>query len=359
MAQNTLHSQSSKLVFLNELPKTRGGGEAFGSVESRAQTLLVYDKRLLKVSPEFRVWSKSFLLRYAVEGGEDLKNLKKFPARAAEMASIVKSVAPRDLTVLAVGGGSVGDFAGFFASIFKRGVGLVHMPSTWLAALDSSHGGKTALNHDDLKNQFGTFYSAREVILVHSLLAVQPAERAIDAMGELGKIALIDGRPWVRKLEKTSLRGGDLIWKFLKPAIESKMRIVHEDPFERTGLRQVLNLGHTLGHVIEIGYSLGHGEAVAQGLYFALEFSHQRGLLSDQDFRASFELLAEKLGVHPWRPERPMRKSDFYRIALQDKKVSSTGKLVFLFLDRPGCVVRDVITVDTFYREARRQGWVQ
>ena len=113
----------------------------------------------------------------------------------------------------------------------------------------------------------------------------------MDALGELAKIAFIDGGPWVRTLELSKLHGSRLLWKFLKPAIQAKMKVVRKDPREEKGLRQVLNLGHTMGHVLEASLGLSHGAAVAQGLFFALEFSHQRRALKDASFERAMSLM--------------------------------------------------------------------
>lgn len=246
-------------------------------------TLVIFDRRLETVSPAFRRWVRQFPYRYAVSSGEKLKQLRQFPVHFENIAEIAAPLTPRSMTVVAVGGGSVGDFAGFFASVYKRGVSLVHIPSTWLAAIDSSHGGKTALNNGRTKNQLGTFYPASQVLLERELLESQPSQRIQDGMGELGKIAIIDGGTWVRQLEASRLRGADLLWKFLKPAIQAKMKIVSRDPREQTGTRQILNLGHTVGHVFEAHYGWSHGHAVAQGLFFALDFALQRGDLSPRE----------------------------------------------------------------------------
>src|SRR5690606_32869940 len=138
----------TELVFLNHFSKA-------AKVADHRHSLVIYDQILARVSPQFRTWVNQFPFRYAVKSGETLKDLEAFAQHARKLSKIAEPLAPRQMTVVAVGGGSVGDFAGFFASIYKRGVSLIHVPSTWLAAVDSSHGGKTALNSFGAKNQFG------------------------------------------------------------------------------------------------------------------------------------------------------------------------------------------------------------
>ncbi|MCX7978645.1 MAG: hypothetical protein N2578_06535, partial [Bdellovibrionaceae bacterium] len=125
--------------------------------------VLIYDRHLDSICPGF---IRKFPLRYAVSGGEGLKDAARFFAHMERLAKITaKADLPRP-RIIAMGGGSVGDFSGFVASVWKRGTPLVHIPSTWLAAMDSAHGGKTALNLSGIKNQIGTFYSAESVHLI-------------------------------------------------------------------------------------------------------------------------------------------------------------------------------------------------
>ncbi len=329
-----------------------------------ATSLLIYDRKLDSVSPEFKKWRKRFDKSYVVRSGESLKDLSRFARHVRSLSNLCKEVSPRDLTVIAVGGGSVGDFAGFFASIFKRGVKLVHVPSTWLASIDSAHGGKTALNVDHVKNQVGSFYPAERVCFIKPLLFAQPKVRVVEANGELGKIALLDGGAWVSKLEKSTLRGADLLWAFLKPAIEAKMKIVARDPFEKTGLRRILNFGHTMGHVFETAYGWPHGAAVAQGLYFALEFGQRRGLLRSgaKETRSALRvrrLLGDVLGLKTESSIRPLaaRKAEY--LLGFDKKKSASGLVTFIFLKDIGRPVQENLRISEVVSEAKRQGWVK
>ena len=320
-------------------------------------TLLIFDRKLLAVSKEFRAWTRGFKAKYAVDSGEELKDLDQFPKHAKKLAALAGGRPPRTLTVVAVGGGSVGDFAGFFASVYKRGVNLIHIPSTWLAAIDSSHGGKTALNNNRVKNQFGTFYPAQKVILVKSLLLGQPEERVHDAMGEFGKIALIDGGAWTSKLAKSHKAGAELLWKFLKPAIQAKLAVVARDPEEKTGVRQILNLGHTVGHVFETAFGWAHGLSIAQGLFFAIEFSRESGMLSERETAKVRTLLSEKLDLVPIQA-RLIPAKKFLALLAQDKKRDAKNAVTFIFLRKLGRTERVEVQLDDLLAEAKRQGVV-
>jgi 3-dehydroquinate synthase len=321
-------------------------------------TILIYDNILEKVSEEFRSFLGLFPIRFGVDSGEKLKSIESFSSFCEKLSRSGFDLPPRKITVLAAGGGSLGDFAGFFASVYKRGVRLVHLPTTWLAAIDSAHGGKTALNIGGAKNQIGTFYTADSTVLVRSILLAQGSDRVFDAMGELAKIALIDGGSWVSRLESSPLIDADLLWKFLKPAIESKMKVVRRDPREEKGLRQVLNLGHTLGHVLESEMQMSHGAAVAQGLFFALEFSHQKRFLKDAAFERAMCLMAQ-LGLAPHPPAQALSDMALTRRLLQDKKRDSQGEVTFIFLREVGRCERRSVPVSEIVAEARRQGWAQ
>ena len=125
--------KKNTLLFTTELPRLKDLGEEF---------LLIYDDILPRKVPAFKKWAQQFSLQYPVKAGEALKSVEQFPAHIAKIIRLCENTSSRRLTVVVVGGGSVGDFGGFVASILKRGVKLVQIPSTWLAAIDSAHGGK-------------------------------------------------------------------------------------------------------------------------------------------------------------------------------------------------------------------------
>lgn len=324
----------------------------------RASTLLIYDRKLEKVSPEFKSFAREFAVRYPVDSGETLKDIEAFPKHVKALSDLAVELPPRKMTVLVAGGGSVGDFAGFFASVYKRGVKLVHMPTTWLAAIDSAHGGKTALNVAGVKNQIGTFYPAAKVVMVKSLLESQPEERVLDGLGELAKIALIDGGAWVSKLERSNFKGAELIWAGLKPAIEAKMKVVSSDPEEKLGLRQVLNLGHTLGHVLEAHEGVSHGEAVGQGLFFAIELSHSLNVLKDNDLNLSLSLLG-RFGLMRARPSKPVSSRQLESYLLKDKKRDAAKAVTFILLKKIGKTERRSLPISQLVVEAKSQGWAK
>ncbi len=318
-----------------------------------ASSFLIYDRDLLKYSPAFRFWQRQFKLQYAVQSGEKLKDLKYFNQHIEQILKRSAEVDTRRMKFVVVGGGSLGDFGGFVASIFKRGTGLIHIPSTWLAAIDSSHGGKTALNVSSFKNQIGSFFSAEKTFIVKQLLLPQPLSRATEACGELIKIALIDNGPWVKKLLKAQSPEIN-ISRCLRSAIQAKYKIVRKDPFEQSGHRQILNLGHTWGHVLESSFGIAHGTAVSFGLYFALEWSLHKKILNPKEFLIAHSLL-EMIDLP--KIKKFSRKKALQTL-LQDKKTSGPQHLNFIFLKGLGRPIRLKVKTQDVLQEAVRQGWI-
>ena len=252
--------------------------------------VVVYDRRLARM-PEVRDWLERFPLRYPVSAGEGLKSADRFPRHARRLLAMVPDATRANTTLVGLGGGSVGDFTGFAASVLKRGVGLIHLPTTWLAAIDSAHGGKTALNVDGVKNQLGSFYPADAVVTARSILETLSPTDTLSGLGELIKISVIAGGRLFDGLSTNLPVSPARMWRLLPLAVDAKLRVVDSDPMERSGARRVLNLGHSLGHVLEAHAGLAHGIAVALGLRFAIEWSVERGRLGRDEADRILELL--------------------------------------------------------------------
>ncbi len=341
----------SKLIRTRALPDPGAFGPG---------AVLFHDRRLLRRVPGFSTWAGRFPARLSVRAGEGLKSLDDFPDLIASVARLTRGFSRRETQVVCAGGGTVGDVGGFIASILKRGVTLVHVPSTWLAAVDSAHGGKTGLNLDGAKNQVGTFYCADRVYLVKHLLDTAPAALVREGLSELVKMAFLDGGPWTEGLFTDHRQGGELIWKHLPPAIDAKWKVVAQDPEEHTGHRQILNLGHTLGHVLEAHHGLTHGRAVAQGLYFALEWSRQKVRLPARDLARYRQAVATHTGEEPLAGTLAgIPRKRFLSWLGRDKKSGSNTHVTFIFLRGAGRPVRRKVLLEAVADEAARQGWVR
>lgn len=325
----------------------------------RDKDLLIIDKAVLAQAPEqFSGWN----FVYEVSGGEHLKDLESFPRRLDEIVATWNTLISRQSRIVACGGGSVGDFAGFVASVLKRGVVFEQVPSTWLAAIDSAHGGKTALNLQGAKNQIGTFYPAKTVYLVKSILETQPAERALEGLGELVKISLIDkNKMFYAITDSIEVAPAELLWRFLQKAIDIKYEIVLQDPYELSGLRKILNFGHTMGHIFESYYSRSHGESVMQGLWFALEWSVHKKILA-QDVWKSIQAGFGNLDLQRWTDGVdfvPMDSKRVLELLAQDKKITANEKVDFIFLSDVGLPLVQSVFAEEILVEGLRQGWVR
>lgn len=323
--------------------------------KNKKQSLLIYDQYLTNL-PWIQKWIETFPQRYSVKSGELLKDLQQFPRHMENLSRWI----PTTEHVYILGGGSVGDFGGFVASIMRRGVDCTQIPSTWLAALDSAHGGKTALNVAGFKNQIGTFHYPKQVWIVKKLLETQPPQRLYEASGEFMKTAILGGEKHIEFLRKWNWEKGKLRFSDLKAFIDVKYSVVEKDPLETKGLRYLLNLGHTMGHVWEAHFGIPHGLAVFHGLLFDLAWSVQKKHMSAE---RSVQLMDQKPWSFVW-DQQFLRKQDqaLYSLSeskirhyLQQDKKNRKGMVNFTFVKKPGRVVIQKVTVDDILREYRRQ----
>lgn len=231
--------------------------------------------------------------------GESHKTLHSF---ASILDALVRSRMNRDAAVIALGGGVIGDMAGFAASCYQRGIDYVQIPTTLLAQVDSSVGGKTAVNHPEAKNMIGAFYQPRCVIADTGTLATLPEREYRAGIAEIVKYGLIYDAAFFQWLETNAAallaRNDDVVMHAIKRSCEIKAEIVGVDEREH-GLRAILNLGHTFGHAIETATGYGtwlHGEAVAAGMVMACDLSSRLGWLPEADRERAVRLL-ERFGL--------------------------------------------------------------
>ncbi|MEP3888985.1 MAG: 3-dehydroquinate synthase [Hellea sp.] len=215
---------------------------------------------------------------------------KSFTGLDAVLDSLFRAGFDRNDTVIAFGGGVIGDLTGFAASIYKRGCQFIQIPTTLLSQVDSSVGGKTAINNQFGKNLIGAFYQPKLVLADTSVLATLPLRELKAGYAEVVKYGLLGDRDFFTWLEANGQDVLDLKPEAIAHAValscKTKARIVAADERER-GERALLNLGHTFAHSLEIeaGYSgdLLHGEAVSAGMEMAFDFSAAQGLCSQED----------------------------------------------------------------------------
>jgi 3-dehydroquinate synthase len=281
------------------------------------------------------------VLTILVPPGERQKSL----ARAGNIfTAMLKAGIDRNSVVVAFGGGVIGDLAGFVAATYQRGIALVQVPTTLLSQVDSSVGGKVAVNHPLGKNMIGAFYQPALVWADAEMLVTLPYREIICGVGEIVKYGIALDSDFFSYLESNL----EMILK-LEPSallhvqnrsLELKSHIVAEDEKE-TGIRSVLNLGHTVGHALEAAGNyrlLKHGEAVLLGTIAESFIANKLGVISDEDYRRIVEFIGRiplKAGIE--NLETP----DILRVMKHDKK--SIGKGVRFVLP---CRIGGTATVD-------------
>jgi 3-dehydroquinate synthase len=254
-----------------------------------------------------------------LEPGEEHKTIKNVEGLLREMA---RAGGDRGSLLIAFGGGIVGDVGGFVASIFMRGIPYVQVPTTFLAQVDSSVGGKTGVNLPEGKNLVGSFCHPLAVFADIGVLATLPERELRAGLMESIKAGIIRDRALVRFMEEHSDdvlgRNPKALEKVIAASIRMKAGVVNQDERER-GLRMILNFGHTVGHALEQATSykvLLHGEAVGWGMVAALHLARQRGTIS----RAQFERLENLMALYGPLPALKLRVPKVVRATVGDKK---------------------------------------
>lgn len=246
----------------------------------------------------------------------------------------------RKTTLVALGGGVVGDITGFAAATFQRGVNFLQLPTTLLAQVDSSVGGKTGVNHPRGKNMIGSFYQPKCVLADTEVLRSLPEREVKAGLAEVVKYGLID-KPeffaWLATNSTALLRlDNACITKAVRVCCEAKADIVAQDEQE-VGVRALLNLGHTFGHAIETASGYGvwlHGETVAMGMVMAADLSRRLGWLRSEDAVQIRQVLEENFGM-PVVPPADITVEQYLDLMSSDKK-AELGKIRFILLKAIG-----------------------
>lgn len=296
------------------------------------------------VEPLYCEKVKALLANYDVQvvvlpDGEQHKSLASFEQ---VITRLLEMNAARDTTLLALGGGVIGDMAGFVAACYQRGIPFIQIPTTLLAQVDSSVGGKTAVNHALGKNMIGAFYQPQAVLIDTQTLSTLPKREFAAGMAEVIKYGIIYDSAFFQWLEHNQQALKDLEPTVLAQAIhrccEIKAEIVAQDEKEG-GIRALLNLGHTFGHAIEAEQGYGkwlHGEAVAAGTVLACRTAELLGWLAASETRRVVDLL-ESFDL-PVQPPKDMGYQAYLQHMQRDKKVLS-GKIRFIIPKQIGNAV--------------------
>jgi 3-dehydroquinate synthase len=279
--------------------------------------------------------------------GEEFKTLETLNK---VFTDLLEHTFSRQVTIIALGGGVIGDMAGFAAACYQRGVPFIQIPTTLLSQVDSSVGGKTAVNHVLGKNMIGAFYQPQCVIADISTLDTLEDRQLSSGLSEVIKYGIINDLNFFEWLESnmTALmaRDSEALIEAVERSCQDKANVVASDELEQ-GVRALLNLGHTFGHAIETGMGYGkwlHGEAIATGMVMAAELSKRMGWIEQNDVdRISQLLTAANL---PTTIPKDMTSAKFMELMAVDKKVQD-GKIRLILLKGIGkAVVSDDYDAD-------------
>jgi len=285
----------------------------------------VYNKKVVISNPTvwnnwegyFKEYIKDFEL-FLIPDGERCKNFKTVHKIYDFLVSIG---ATRKTLLIAFGGGVIGDITGFVASTYHRGIPIIHIPTTLLAQVDSSIGGKTGYNMREGKNLIGSFYQPDFIISDPLFLDTLPQKEFLSGLAEVIKAGCIrDTKLFClieKDLEKIIGRDKQVLSKIIMRAQKVKINVVEKDEREE-GLRAILNFGHTLGHAIEVQkkWKISHGFAVAAGMAFASFLSYKESILSEEELLRVLKLF-KKIG---YTLKYNLDKSQLSNVLLKDKK---------------------------------------
>jgi 3-dehydroquinate synthase len=285
----------------------------------------------------------------------DGEQWKTLDTMARIIDALIEHRLNRDAAVLALGGGVIGDMAGFAAACYQRGVDYIQLPTTLLAQVDSSVGGKTGVNHPRAKNMIGAFHQPRCVLADTRTLRSLPAREYQAGLAEVVKYGFICDVAFLDWLEANATalleRDDAAVVKAVRRSCEIKAQVVAQDEREQ-GLRAILNLGHTFGHAVEAASGYGvwlHGEAVAAGMAVAADMSHRLGWLDAAQRQRALRVL-ERFGL-PTTPPRIGAQRARELMGLDKKVLDGRIRLVLLRSlghavvagDYPASVLEDVL----------------
>lgn len=301
--------------FLERLP-----GEMFSGVSTLAIVTddivkNLYSKQLLETCSGI---AKTRVISFL--HGERNKNLSTVSRVAKRMSDLSFD---RKSAILALGGGVVGDLSGFVASVFKRGIKYYQFPTTLLAQVDSSLGGKCGVDTEWGKNQIGTFYQPAGIFVDSSVLDSLPKNEVVNGLAEIVKSGIIADRAMFEEMESNveDYFSIQKLKSLVSRTCQIKAKVVEEDERE-AGVRKILNYGHTVGHAIESssGYKISHGKCVTLGMLCEAWIAHELGILDEADFIRQRNLLW-KIKNH-FKIGPMLDRKTIFSFALLDKKNS-------------------------------------
>ena len=307
-------STASKIYIGKDVIKTR-----LSALTSGVKCFVVTDSNVCALYGDFFAEYFKDAEIFVLPAGEEYKNF-------ASLQSILENMSAAGLhrtsRLFAVGGGVIGDIGGLAASLYMRGISCVQIPTTLLAQVDSSVGGKTAIDLGGVKNVVGAFYQPQEVLVDPTFLSTLPSREMKCGLGEIVKYAALNGEIFDR-LE----RGFDEIEELIAVCIEHKARVVEQDEKE-TGERKSLNVGHTTGHAIELTSGLSHGECVLYGTWLETDMAIKAGVCEQEYGARLLSIVKRALNESPGSALDLSNVRAFAGKAKSDKKNADDHKIV-------------------------------
>lgn len=280
------------------------------------------------------------VVRHDIPASEEGKNWDEFSRACAALLESFPDAGASPLVFL-LGGGVVGDLGGFAAAVFRRGVPFVQLPTTLLAAVDSSVGGKVAVNFGGVKNIMGAFNQPRLVVCDLATLGTLSAREVRSGTAEVIKYGAVCSAALFEQLERGDLEkllalDPGVLVDVVAQSVALKARVVEQDEFDKKGIRNVLNFGHTIGHALELSadYALTHGEAISIGMIAATRLARALGMV-DESFYRRLEGLMVRAGLPTSFASTPELFDRIKRAMQLDKKFRD-GRNVFVLPTRVG-----------------------
>ena len=310
---------------------------------SAKKVLFVIDENVMRLHREYLLETIDVLSaenHLVIEISEKKKSIDTVELIYEKLISVN---AGRDAVLVGIGGGITGDITGFAAATFMRGISYIQVPTTLLSIVDSSVGGKTGVNFGSIKNIVGAFYQPEAVFADFKFLSTLEEDELVCGLGEIVKYAFLTGDEYYSKLKndyRALLQLNDTVLDyFIAESVRYKADVVARDEKE-TGLRKVLNLGHTFAHGLEtsLNFEIKHGQAVIAGISCALELSRLLNLISEEEYTSSTDFIKEFASlIHFRQPDLNI----MLNVMSRDKK-NRNGKIKFVLPVSPGEVVLDV-----------------
>lgn len=320
--------------------------------------MLIVDKNLYAIrKKEIDNLKKTYEDKIVVLLINATERLKSFKTLQKIFAELLSNEYGRDTLLIALGGGIIGDVVGFASSTFSRGVQYVQVPTTLLATVDSSVGGKTGINFQSTKNIIGTFNQPKFVLIDSTLLTTLPKKEMISGLGEVIKYAYLTNKNFYQyihsNIDNIIEKRLDVLEKIIEESVKFKGDVVANDEKE-IGARKILNLGHTFAHAFEVeqNYKIKHGHAVIIGIACALHLSQRLNLLDDKKLHSLLTLL---LQVKELINISEVNLKKCYLIMKRDKK-NRDGKIKFVLLKDIGNLVIDVEARESDITYALKKG---